>query len=585
MSAEQRREPGSGSWQPPSAALAALADVDVTDLLAELRGRLDELVLAQERLRGLLDAVVGVGRDLSLEATLQHIVDAASTLVGARYGALGVLDEEESEGKRLGEFVTYGITPEQRAAIGPLPAGRGILGLLIDDPRPLRLADLGEHPRSYGFPARHPAMRSFLGVPVRIRDRVFGNLYLTEKQGGGQFTATDEEIVVALAAGAGVAIENARLYDESRRRGRWLQAAAEITTVLLGDPDRDEALRRVAAAAREIARADFAAILLRQEAEEQLVVQVAEGEGAGKIEGHTLPVAGSLCGSVLLAGAAVRVAGSGDPRPLLPGGRDADAELGSGPRMLVPLDLAGQAFGVLVVTRREDARTFTAQDLSMVRAFAGQAALVLQIASAQSDRARLAVLEDRDRIARDLHDLVIQRLFAIGLALQGAGRNAEPKVAAKLDRAVDDLDTTIRDIRATIFELHHGADESNLASAIRGVVTAAGATLGFAPRLRAAGPLESSVPPVVRPHLLAVLQEALSNAARHAAASDIEVTVEAGADLVLRVADDGRGIGPVAIESGLRNMRERAEAFGGSSLVVARDGGGTLVEWRVPLGG
>ncbi len=258
----------------PSAALTPLSRARLDELLVELLQRVEDVVDTQDRLRGLLDAVVGIAADLSLDSVLERIVRAACQLADAQYGALGVLGAGPD--RRLREFVTHGLTDEQRALIGDLPRGHGILGAIIDRPEPLRLADLGESSLSYGFPPNHPPMKSFLGVPIRIRDKVFGNLYLTEKQSGDGFTADDEEIVVALAAAASVVVENARLYEDGERRRRWLEAAADITAVLLGEGSRDDALQAVADRGRAVAGADLAAVMLRHEGG-RLLVEVVSG--------------------------------------------------------------------------------------------------------------------------------------------------------------------------------------------------------------------------------------------------------------------------------------------------------------------
>ncbi|HET7718894.1 MAG TPA: GAF domain-containing sensor histidine kinase [Acidimicrobiales bacterium] len=364
-------------------------------------------------LRQLLDAVMTVGSDLDLPSVLRHIVESAVALVDARYGALGVLDES---GTSLSEFITVGLDEEARRRIGPLPKGHGILGLLIREPHPIRLPDLAEHPDSYGFPPHHPPMKSFLGVPVRVRDQVFGNLYLTDKTTAEVFSDIDEELVIGLAAAAGVAIENARLHLRVRE---------------------------------------------------------------------------------------------------------------------------------------------------------------------------LALLEDRERIARDLHDTVIQRLFATGLRLQGAARLAErPEVSDRILQAVDDLDLTVKHIRTAIFglEASRRATNAGLRQRVLALVSEAAGALGFEPHILFDGALDT-VAEDRATEVLAVLREALTNVARHAGARRADVEVTADADLVLRVLDDGKGLPSERRPGGkgLANMEARAARLGGSVLVKPAPGGGTLVEWRVPL--
>jgi signal transduction histidine kinase len=368
------------------------------------------------RLRQLLDAVLAVGADLDLPAMLRRIIEGAVDLVDARYGALGVLDES---GTRLAEFITVGIDDEARAAIGHLPEGHGILGLLIVDAKPLRLPDLSQHSDSFGFPPNHPPMRSFLGVPIRVRDEVFGNLYLTDKTSAETFTEADEELVVGLAAAAGVAIENARLHTKVQE---------------------------------------------------------------------------------------------------------------------------------------------------------------------------LALIEDRERIARDLHDTVIQRLFATGMSLQGTARLVprEPDEAIdRIEAAIDDLDTTVKHIRTAIFGLERSRPSAGgLRTEILSVAREASGSLGYEPRVLFDGAIEARVGDAVGTELLAVVREALSNVARHADASTVEVAVSVSASEVRTVISDD-GVGPPAPDAprgnGLDNMAARAERLGGTFSLTVRDGGGTVVDWCVPL--
>jgi signal transduction histidine kinase len=437
---------------------------------------------------------------------------------------------------------------------------------------------LGEHDASYGFPPDHPPMGTFLGVPIRTRDRVFGNLYLTEKQGGGGFTVEDEDVVVALAAAAGVVIENARLYEETTLRQRWLEAAAEVTAGLLAATGRAEALRLVAARAREVPAADTSAVLVVQE-DGRLRVVAVDGLPEDDLVGTVLDTSGSYLGDVLGdAGTVVIDAVATDeraPRELV--GR-------TGSLVLVSLRTPLTASGVLAVgwsTAAEQA--FRDTDVRLVEAYAEQAALAMQVAQAREDRTRLAVFEDRDRIGRDLHDLVIQRLFAIGLTLDNAGRLAErPEVSQRISTAVDDIDATIKDIRRTIFELSAPPESADLRAQLGDALEVVAPALGFTPRLVTEGPVDAVVGEDVRPHLLAVLREALSNVARHAGATSVEVTVLAGDEIVLTVLDDGSGYQPGERSSGVRHMTERAETLGGSCSVTRRTMGGTAVVWRVP---
>jgi signal transduction histidine kinase len=441
----------------------------------------------------------------------------------------------------------------------------------------VRLPDIAEHPQSVGFPPNHPPMRSFLGVPLRIRDQVFGNLYLTEKQGAAEFTPEDQEIVVALAAAAGVAIENARLYALVARRQRWLEATAEITTTLLGEVHRAEALGLVARRAREVAEAAQVLVLLADGDSDDLTVEVSDPVDA-RLDGSRISVAGTPLAEVL----------GGGPHMVL---NDLNAAvswpypIAAGSALLAPLAVGGTVLGVLVVAQLPGggADIDPQVDANLLATFADQAALALERANAQEQREMLVVLEDRERIARDLHDVVIQRLFATGLQLQTAARLARPEVGTRINTAVDDLDTTIRDIRSAIFELRSpsGAD---LRSDIRSTVDAAAVTLGFRPELRVDGPVDSMTADEIRPELVAVLSEALSNIAKHAHAEQVHIVVAVrDGRLTLTVTDDGVGLGDSQERGGLSNMRRRAVRLNGEFLAEPADDGGTRVRWSVPL--
>ncbi|GAA0321100.1 GAF domain-containing protein [Actinoallomurus spadix] len=550
----------------------SLPQLRLDDLLGELQSRLAAVLATRDRVHALLEAVVSIGSDLELETVLRRIVEAATTLVEARYGALGVI----GDGGRLVQFVTVGISEEEIAGIDHWPHGEGILGLLIKDPRPLRLPDLAAHPESAGFPAGHPPMRGFLGVPIRVREEVFGNLYLTEKAGGGEFDEDDESVVTALATAAGVAIENARLYQEARRRERWLQASAEVSTTLLSGTQAGDVIELVAERAREICDADMAMVALVEGGE--LAVAAVAGERADGLRGLRVPIDGSLAG---------RVFRSGEPL-VLTDTVAAEHRLGvpeavpTGPALIVPLGLGSGARGVLSVVNAPGKPVFGEPVRRLLEPFAAQAAVGLELAGRRRDAERLVVLEDRDRIAKDLHDTVIQRLFATAMTLMSAIKITEkPEVAHRVQRAVDDLDNTIRQIRSTIFALQ-STMEQTLRTRVHGVVDSAAETLGFAPAVRLDGLLDIVVDEATGDQTVAVLQEALSNAARHSGARHVTVSLMVGDELVLRVEDDGVGIPEGGRRSGLRNMAERAEALGGTFEIRPRDGGGTVLEWRVP---
>ena len=546
------------------------------DLLVELQDRLSEVMHTRDRVHNLLDAVLAVGSDLDLQTVLHRIVEAAVRLADARYGALGVIG---TQGK-LSQFLTVGIDEETRARIGPLPHGHGLLGVLIRDPQPLRLDDLAEHPATSGFPRHHPPMKSFLGVPIRIRDEVFGNLYLTEKRTAAAFDEEDESVVQALAAAAGVAIENARLYEDARRRERWLTASAEVSTALLSGTDPEAVLSLVASRARELAGGDVAAVGL-PESGGQLVIEVTDGEAAEPLLGRVLRLPEVAVAAVLQQG-----------EPLL---LDLEAtvallgESGNAPCLLVPIGPAGDTRGVLIVATRVGIDAVVPAVTGEVMAFAAQASVALELAERRRDAEKLTVFEDRDRIARDLHDLVIQRLFATGMQLENTSRLVEkPDVAARMRRAVDDLDATIREIRSTIYALQTDPalhSRPSLRARLLEVIDAGAEQLGLTPSFRLRGLVDSGVPEEVAEHLVAVLREGLSNAARHAKATRVDVSLDVDQDVELVVRDDGRGMpAEDGRRSGLANLERRAAALGGTCTVQSRgDTAGTELVWRVPL--
>jgi signal transduction histidine kinase len=563
----------------PTVSHPALPQLRLDDLLSELQARLQTVVATRDRVYTLLDAVVAVGTNLDLETVLKQIVEAAITLVRARYGALGII----GEGGRLAEFVPVGLDGEEIEAIHHWPEGRGLLGALITDPRPLRLPDISGSPKSSGFPPGHPPMGSFLGVPVRVRDEVYGNLYLTEKEGGAEFDEEDEALLVALAAAAGVAIDNAKLYEEGRRQQRWLRASSEVTRRLLsGDPP-DEVLALVTQQALEMSGADLVALALPTRDRQQLVISHAAGAGAPDAIGLVLPVSASVSGQVLTSGEAVVLEDFGHDERVAGAARE---HMPLGPAIILPLGAPGDVRGVFTVGRDTGAMPLAHEAVEMVQTFAAQAGIALELAEHRQDAEQLAIFQDRDRIARDLHDLVIQRLYATGMSLQGAmPLLTRPEAVTRVSSAVDALDETIREIRSAIFSLQSRGDAKHhgLRARVLEVVDEMTAALGFAPSLRLVGPLDEAVSPGAGEQMLSALREALSNAARHAAASRVDVTVEVGDELILRVRDDGAGMGQSTRRSGLANMAERAADLGGKLVIGPAEGGGTRLDWRVAV--
>lgn len=563
---------------PPILPRPILPNLRLDDLLAELQVRLDAVRATRDRAEALLEAVVAVGSNLDLETVLRRIVEAAAGLVRARYGALGVVGEPGS----LVEFIPVGLDEAQIARVHHWPEGRGLLGELIAHPQPLRLADIAADPRSSGFPAGHPPMRSFLGVPVRIRDEVFGNLYLTEKENGGQFDEEDEAVTVALAAAAGVAIENARLYEEARRRQRWLQASAEVSRMLLSGADPGEVLDLVTRQVLVMSGADLAVLALPDDERHELVIRHSAGQDAAKAHGLTLPGV-SLSTEVLSTGEPVTLEDfSQDDRVA----QVAREQMSLGPAVVFPLGGPGNTRGVLTVGRRPGAMPLAPAATEMVGSFAAQAAVALELAEARRYAEQVTMLHDRERIARDLHDLVIQRLYATGMSLQGAlPLITRPEVTERVSRAVDALDDTIGEIRSAIFALQarHDITRPGLRGQLLGIADEMTGPLGFAPSLSLSGGLDDHVPAGIAAQAMHAVREALSNAARHAAASRVDVTVEAGHDLVVVVRDNGSGMQDSTRRSGLANLAERARQLGGTLHVGPASDGGTELRWQVPL--
>ncbi|MFC8765431.1 GAF domain-containing sensor histidine kinase [Streptomyces sp. NPDC057193] len=554
------------------------------ELLEELQVRIDEVRGTRDRLNGLLEAVMSVGRELDLPQVLRGIVEAAVTLVDAEYGALGVIGDD----KKLSEFLPIGIGDDLREQIGDLPSGHGILGELIRNPQLLRLSELSEHPASYGFPPHHPPMHSFLGVPIRVRDAVFGNLYLTEKRGGVDFDAEDEAVVTTLAVAAGIAIENARLYEEGRLRQRWLAASSDFTSALLSGAEESQVLEGMLEQAVDIAGADMGVFYLMGTGGE-LRGSLARGEGAEAHRSVVLPSSeGTLAAAALMDedGLVTAADVASDERVTV----QPERWNGFGPAVAVTVGTKERLSGVLILARRRGRPPFVGVEIAALPGFAGQAALALELADRRRDAEQVVLLEDRDRIARDLHDLAIQRLFATGMTLQSARRFVEhPEAADRLARAIGDLDATIKIIRSTIFSLRDHdtfGTAPKLRSRIVKAVESAAPTLGFTPALRMEGLLDTDVPHEVADEVIAVIGEALTNVARHARARGAEVAVVADDGvLTVTVSDNGVGIPEGRPHGGLRNLSERAERLGGSLSVVARaePRNGTVLEWRVPL--
>lgn len=553
-----------------------LSQLRLRELLAGVQERIERMIGTRDQMDGLLQAVLAVSSGLELDATLRRIVQAATTLVDARFGAIGVRGHDGA----LTEFVYEGIDDPQRELIGNLPEGKGLLGTLFEKPEPLRLDDLSTHPDSVGFPVNHPPMHSFLGVPILARGAVFGNLYLTEKADGKSFTEDDEVVVKALAAAAGIAIENARLYEDARIQQDWLEANSEISTELLAGTEPSQVLWLIARRARELTNSDDTFLAVPEDPDEpilevrELFITVTEGDKANRVNGQTIPVSESTSGEAFRTSTPSRVEGL----TFKPGG------LVFGPALVLPLRAAGSVSGVLVTTRSPGSAPFTDQQLSVASSFADQAAFAVQLAQSQRQMRELDVLADRDRIARELHDHVIQRLFAVGLSLQSVmPRVRTPEVRTRLLGTVDDLHDIVRDIRTAIFDLHGGVGSSSgLRDRLSHALTDLTADTELHTTVRMSGPL-GVVDAELAEDAEAVVREAVSNVVRHANASTVSLTVSVGDDLTIAVSDDGIGIPGVVARSGLHNLHERATAADGSLRVEKPAAGGTQLVWSVPL--
>ncbi|MDJ0467201.1 sensor histidine kinase [Rhodococcoides fascians] len=558
---------------------SSLPQLRLGELLAEVQDRIGRIADARIQADGLLDAMLVITSGLDLEVTLRSIVESAVKLVDAQYGALGV----RGEGHGLSAFINYGMDEDTRIAIGPLPTGRGVLGLLIDQPKVLRLDDLSSHPESVGFPPNHPPMKTFLGVPIRVRDEIFGNLYLTEKKNGKQFTEDDEVVTKALASAAGIAIENSRLYEESRVRQAWMEATRDIGTELLAGTDLDEVLRMVSRKALHLTGADATFIAAPADADQpfedvtQLVVTVSEGVGADRMVGAVIPIEGSSSGVAFRRRTALR------KERLEYAAKGLGTEFG--PALISPLRVADGVSGVLVVLRENGRRAFDDSQLELVSNFADQAALVMQMADSSRRMHELEVLSDRDRIARDLHDHVIQRIFAAGLALQSTLQRTESDdVRQRLARTIDDLQDTVQDIRTTIFDLQ---STSHSATRLRQRINAAVLELTENVSVRAVvrmfGPL-SVIDTKLADHAVAVVREAVSNVVHHAQGDTVTVTLSVGNELEIVVSDNGIGMPDDITASGLSNLDARAAECGGTMTVCpGASGSGTDLTWAVPL--
>jgi signal transduction histidine kinase len=554
--------------------------LELDQLLDQLVQRAQEVMGTQGRLRSLLLANRMI-RGLEQPEILAHAVRAARDLVGARYAAIGVAGPSGG----LAEFVHSGLDAATVARIGEPPQGKGLLGAVLDERAPLRLARLADDPRSAGLPLDYPSMEGFLGVPIRVRGELFGAFYLSCPT-SGEFTAEDQELLGAFASSVGDAIDHARLYEASRARGEWLAASAAVTRQLLSaDEDGPDPLHLVAERMQEIAGADLVLVLRPAGPDgSELAIEVSVGADAGQLRGRTLPVETSLSGRVFTSGEPARLAHLTDGTGL---SALTSGEVELGPVLAVPLVGSRQVHGVLAAARLVGRAGFTDDDVDMAASFANHAALAVELAEARAQQQLNSLLSERERIAVELHDHVVQQLFGTGLSLQGLAATAGTSpFGTRLTAAVHDLDRVIGQIRSTVFQLQsqpHSPGQG-VRDRLLDVLAELRPALGFDPGLRFSGLLED-LPPDLVEDLVAVLHEALADVAEHAGATtaDVEVHVAAGR-VALRVTDDGRASGTYPDGGGLAAVRHRAEARGGTFDLSAAHPHGTRLSWTVPSG-
>ena len=551
------------------------------DYLSRMHEQLDELVADRQQMAQLLQVAIEIGSDLELDAILHRIVAAAIGMTGARYGAIGVWGSDGF----LSSFVHSGMESDTVRLVGHLPVGKGVLGALRDRTEPLRLTQLSDHPTAVGFPEHHPPMGAFLGMPVIIRGAVFGSLYVTDDRPGRGFSEADEITVQALASAASVAIDNARLFDRVRSGARWSEASREISTALLSESQPDlPPLQLIAERAAELTEAEQAIVLVPADPDQpsdevdSLVVSAAVGLHADEVLGQEVPVHGSTTGEVFRSGRPVLTETFRRPIP-------AFTDVGERPAILMPLRSDQQTVGVLVVARNTDAQPFDEEHLHLVRDFADHAGIALTLATERRNARDLSVLVDRERIARDLHDQVVSRVFAVGMDLQGVvARLRSPQLATRLTRSVNELLAVIDDIRCTVFDLQHPtARRRGFAERVQDAIARLTDDNHEGTTLRMAGTM-TAVSDELAERAEAVVSQALSNAVRHSCAATIAVDVTVTDELLIEITDDGRGV-PLdhAHRSGLDEIARRVKDLGGDCAITSPAGGGTCVRWSAPL--
>ncbi len=534
--------------------------------------------------QGLVEAGIALSSELTLDGLLQRLVETAAELTGARYAALGVLD---LMGRELERFVTHGIDPETHAAIGDLPRGRGILGVLIRDARPLRLHDIAEDERSVGFPPNHPPMKSFLGVPIVLRGVSYGNLYLTEKEAGEDFTVEDEELVTLLASQAAVAIENARLFESSRSWAHQLESLEEITGAMLSDIEQSRLLRLVVERMSELIDARSVAVLIAGP-EGSLEIAAAHGEAAEELVGLRLPIERSKSGRVFREGTSARVDSVIDDP-------DADPDLmrrvGARAGIWAPLVVRGESIGVLMaLDRRNPDPRFSDADLRLAQRFAARAAVAVDLSQRVARRTVQRIVsgqeQERRRLSRELHDETGQALTSILLGLKAIedaqGTDRFPKALADLRELVV---ATLQDVKRLAVELRPKAlDDFGLLPALERLTTVFEEQTGIDTQLESRLQ-DARLPGEIETVLYRVVQEALTNVIKHARAERVSILLhETGSKVGVVIEDDGRGFDPDDVGDGLGlvGMQERVALLGGRVSLESSGAAGTTIAVEVP---
>ena len=534
-----------------------------------------------DRMERLLRVIVGLASDLDLDATLHRIVTAAMELTGSRYGALGVRGPDGT----LVSFIHSGLDAATVARVGHLPVGKGVLGVLLDEPEALRLDDLTAHPAAVGFPEHHPPMRALLGVPITIRQTRFGSLYLSEPKGRRAFSYSDEIAARAFASAAAVAIDNVQLFERMVTTARWMEASRAITTALLTEVDPNaQPLRLIAERACELTDAEQAIVLVPNGVEvpagqvDALVVSTAVGLWADVVMGQQVPVEGSTTGGVFRTGEPLLTNSFRHPI-------QAFTDVGQRPAIVMPLRARDSVLGVMAVARNAHEPPFDASYLELMSDFADHAAVALTLSISREQSRELSIIHDRERIAHNLHDHVIQRIFAVGMDLQGTvARSRSTEVNERLNHSIDDLQATIDEIRTTIFALQSPQGVgAGFRQQIQQAIAALTENRDIETSVRISGPL-SAISDDVAEHAKPVIIEAVSNVVRHSGARHLTIDISVDDELRIDITDDGCGI---AIDntrhSGLANMERRAKLVAGSCEIGSTPDGGTRVLWVAPL--